>query len=671
MAQEQPPPTSITVGSDVDGSCGSLQHHEIERLHHYPSEESITSASVRTTSTTPTTFSDTGTEEVGTSLMAEESPTRLPTSSSGGHRLFRASSVTKQPQPRGSAALPSENHPSSEKKYITPTKSSGGFFFSRSNPHTPPASAPTMKYPPTSRSLFFTSSGRNHNHNTANSINSNVSSDVIASRTAIDVSTATEKGTNAKLPHGLTVSELKQMTKARLQAEASNSNNSHHSVDSSSGMGLMVAVANDTMAYPTSTIMAASTSPTRRSPYPMVYETTSDTWETASVSTTNTSEFLFPSGAGVHHESAVHHEDGSTIPLVRTLSYPSIGNAPVGPTVVGMVNHHPNSHHYGTAMYHHNHSLPILSSHTIPYQHVPPLSDSSTMSNTNRCRAATSSPRLGLATTDVHYPMYSTGDEYPQYPPAGYMTTTRYHGNSTNTASVHEELQFPNEPHRNPSSIIPDQGGVLTGNEGSYYPNGLGNNSLSFESNRCRTSSLPSVLLPTSFERDDTTQNSNHFGINDRSRHSVNQLFAVNEQSSSDKSNVFVAGLSDAFQSPQVSSFPTFYPANTSTIDDTFTSDNNGYGVSSIGQSDSLPPVRYRASTWADAVPNTTFNNNNTSTAASSLLLFGNIGGTAAATAHGLNDPGLTDISDDLESILKLSTTTSSSTSPPMDDYKY
>ena len=662
LAQEQS--SVVVVGSDAGMR---IPPPEPQRLNHPSSEESIASYSFHTTSTT---LSDIGAEDVTSTTVTTESPS-APSSApvaSTGHRLFRSSSMSKQQRAAAAAAaavaVPPENLPISEKKFITPTKSSGGFFFSRGTP-TAPSSAPTMKPHPTpSRSLFFTStsSGRNHTMNTASTMNSNlnVSSDVIASHTAIDTSTATEKGANAKLPHGLTVSELKQMTKARLQAEATHS---HH--DGSSIMTMMDSthgVANDHHHHlpsymgtmdPSMTTMAAPTPPTRRSPFPMIYDTTSDTWETASVSTTCTSEFLFPTGSAVNNtnnniesmEPNSFNED-SSIPFVRALSYPNNSPHPnqQQPFVpAGTMNHQNSHHHYGgattTNMYHHPPPpLSINGSH--PYH-----------ATANRCRAATSSPRLGMSSTSaVYHANFNAGEDFPYHPHhPGYPMPVMH--NNTNSMSVNEALPFPDE-YMTSNTIFPDQAGA---NDGSFYPSGLGHTPYSFDSNRCRTSSLPSVMLPT-VEDDEPTRNNNDKNFGSSLRHPVNQLSAVSEQATLDKSNIFVAGLSETFQSPQVSSsFPSFYSANSGNINDAFTLDD-GFGMTAgIGRNDPLPQVRYRASTWADATSTTS---NQNSTTASSLLLFGNVG-SSTATAHGRSDTCTTDISDDLASILKLSTTSS------------
>ena len=73
----------------------------------------------------------------------------------------------------------------------------------------------------------------------------------------------------------------------------------------------------------------------------------------------------------------------------------------------------------------------------------------------------------------------------------------------------------------------------------------------------------------------------------------------------------------------------------------------------------SEPPARYRASTWTDAVGHTSIDDDCATGMAptSSLLLFGNVGGIAADSMT------TTDVSDDLASILKLSTTTTASLS--------
>ena len=525
-----------------------------------------------------------------------------PPANTSGHRLFRSSSSQVKQQQRSAV----ENLPAvSEKKYMTPPKSSGFFF--RSQPSSDPTN--TMKHhhhhqqqhAPVSRSLFFTSNngmgrnpGKNNQKNTAvgNQVAlAGVNSDVIASHTAIDTSTATEKGANAKLPHGLTVQELKQMTKARLQAEASSF------IHNSDG----------NMMNPTGPA-ATPPPPSRRSPYPMIYDNSSETWDTASVSTTCTSEFLFPAIASAEVNMILPPNSmgqDASIPFERTTSYPNTSPHLQHQHAGSVVN---NSHIYG--MFHH-------SSYANDVVGPTPF---------NRNRAATSSPRLGISSTAMYQ-------------------HSLYNNNNSNM----EDTSYPYHPnystiHNNISSVMPVDETLPFQNEYGYYPRSVANNYnnnnkttmidtngiSAYESNRIRTSSLPSVLLPTAIENDvDPASQLNLRGIN------LTALMEPTPQMDDDanKSNTFVAGLSDTFQSP--SSFPSFYS----------------------GMSE--PPARYRASTWTDAVGHTSIDDDCATGMAptSSLLLFGNVGGIAADSMT------TTDVSDDLASILKLSTTTTASLS--------
>ncbi len=568
LAQEQPP------SSVLDHTDHGLSTDESTYLTSSatetppPSEVEITEDVEVVIETAAVTF---------TTPTETETP---PPSSTSGHRLFRSSSShVKQQQRSAVEHLPAV----SEKKYMTPPKSSGFFFRSQ------PSSAPTnpmkhhhQQHAPVSRSLFFTSNsamGRNPSKNTqknASVVNhvvaAGVSSDVIASHTAIDTSTATEKGANAKLPHGLTVQELKQMTKARLQAEASSSShNSDGNMTNHTG--------------------PSATPPSRRSPYPMIYDNSSETWDTASASTTCTSEFLFPATGSAEVSMIVppnSMEQDASILFERTLSYPNSSPHPQQQQqhAGSLVNN--NSRVYG--MFHH-------SSYANDVVGPTPF---------NRSRAATSSPRLGISSTaDTSYPYH------PSYP-------TIHNNNSSSIMPVDETLPFQNEYGYYPRSVANNYNNTMIDTNGNT----------TYESNRIRTSSLPSVLLPTTIENDvDHASQFNLRGIN------LTALMDPTPQvDDNNRSNIFVAGLSDTFQSP--SSFPTFY-------------------------SGTSEPARYRASTWTDAASHTSIDHNGATgiVPTSPLLLFGNVGGKPA-------DSMTADVSYDLASILKLSTTTTTSLSP-------
>jgi hypothetical protein len=99
----------------------------------------------------------------------------------------------------------------------------------------------------------------------------------------LSVDSATEKGANSKLPHGLTVHELKEMTKARLEAEA------------------------------------VRVVPSRRSPYPPVSD--AEAWESASVSTAASDYPDYASSLGFT-SSGNHsfHAVDEVVPLTRVPS---------------------------------------------------------------------------------------------------------------------------------------------------------------------------------------------------------------------------------------------------------------------------------------------------------------------------------------------------------------
>jgi len=111
------------------------------------------------------------------------------------------------------------------------------------------------------------------------------------------VDSAAEKGSNSKLPHGLTVHELKEMTKARLAAER--------------GVGPVpstVQVLSDPSMYQQHS--------QARSPYP---DASADAWETASVSTAASD---YP--ASLNGTASFNGDEA--IPFARSSSYPTTNN---------------------------------------------------------------------------------------------------------------------------------------------------------------------------------------------------------------------------------------------------------------------------------------------------------------------------------------------------------
>lgn len=437
---------------------------------------------------------------------------------------------------------------------------------------------------------------------------------------------ATEKGANSKLPHGLTVYELKEMTKARLEAEAMN----QHRVVSLEGnipLSNVDSFTNDSYGVtpsapsPIPTIGYNSRSSTR-SPYISGVDTSFEPWENTSVSTSasdfQTTDALYSSG--LHGSNAILHTVDDVIPFSRSTSYPNHPNA--GGTGWGKTTSSLSSH---DGQYHQQH---IVQQGSYFDSHLP-----------NRRRATTLSPRVG--TSFVSH---------------GGPADIRSGSGSSHGRNIlfHDDKGYNDvENITRPISSYPlqhrhsDNCGIIGGTD-LLSTIGI------LDSNRIRTASLPTILCPTS--EDYATQFQSTFG-------SVDENAILHASTNHDVDPPVVAGLSDVFRTSTPScfddtvTFPGFVGSSASLVNHTstsfgydppphgrtraVTSDNDVYNVftSSSVAHDDPQQQRIRAATWAES--------------ASSHLLF------CGAT---------TDLSDDLASILKLST--SSSTSGPNDSSK-
>lgn len=142
------------------------------------------------------------------------------------------------------------------------------------------------------------------------------------------VDSATEKGSNAKLPHGLTVYELKEMTKARLEAEAGQRGEMPPPVESHGPVPSTVRVSaeyqesmggarNAPLPVPLLSYGRLSS----RSPYPV--DSTTEAWESASVSTCASdypgSESVY--STGLNGNASFNGDE--VILFSRSASYPS------------------------------------------------------------------------------------------------------------------------------------------------------------------------------------------------------------------------------------------------------------------------------------------------------------------------------------------------------------
>jgi hypothetical protein len=277
-------------------------------------------------------------------------------------------------------------------------------------------------------------------------------------------SSSTEKGANSKLPHGLTVHELKEMTKARLEAEAvtlQHHHQQHRSSDLESPYGTVhipstIRVSSEYHSGGPTTTGNTTTVSSSPPPVPHMYGTTtnhrtvrsspsyqlmgmmdntSDAWESASVSTSAsdypTSESVYSKSSGYHATQVDDHS--RVVPSARSMSSSS--------------SYHPN--HPGGG----NQARLFLHEYGSSYDEPPCYHDNGGMSYYVRRRAATLSPRLEVPEED---------------------------GSTMSHRSIH--------PIRN---------GVFFANNCSSSIHHPLNGTTPLEFNRIRTTSLPTVLSPT------------------------------------------------------------------------------------------------------------------------------------------------------------------------------
>jgi hypothetical protein len=320
--------------------------------------------------------------------------------------------------------------------------------------------------------------------------------------TSLSLDSATEKGSNAKLPHGLTVHELKEMTKARLEAEAVQRGDATPIKEANDPILRVAADFRDPM-------VGSSPSPiphqsygrmTTRSPYPI--DATGEAWDNASVSTSASdypgSESMYSTGLNCN----ASFSGDEAIPFSRSASYPS--------------NPSPHLHDWSTRE---NTCPPSLIA-------TPPSGYYDTGFAPARRRAATLSPRQGLSY--VHEDRPVAPGQVPCFPSD--FSSPNHHQRSQRQALS-----------RSRSALVPE---VLNfGQARVGYPSAgvIGENNSSFEA---RPRALSAASLPT------ISRTSEEFlGENPRgpSTHRFNSTFgSVLEDVASDS----VAGLSDVFRGP-------------------------------------------------------------------------------------------------------------------------
>jgi hypothetical protein len=352
-------------------------------------------------------------ESVSTTPETTKTPQRA-------HR-FRSSSSTKLPFAS-----------SSDGSFSSPSSGDAGFL------------SPVAEMTLNSRMVVVPEDDRFANHR------SHTPSSTSYSLLSHSVDSATEKGANSKLPHGLTVHELKEMTKARLEAEAVRND----LVPSN------IRVASDYSSPPPGVF------PSRRSPYPSAFDT--EAWESASVSTA-ASDFPDYSSLGFNGGNHSFHNVDDVVPLTRVPS------------------NHPPLQLKNTPMRFPEWSSPQGENHPPPYGGMTFDADHGVVPN--RRRAATLSPRLGLS--HVHQ------STVPSF-------------SSLNTKNGPTMSSMPQEPTFTRSAAGADEfycgvrdAATLATNQSVYPPPPMNGGGLSmmgsraFEANRARTASLPTILSPT------------------------------------------------------------------------------------------------------------------------------------------------------------------------------
>jgi len=238
----------------------------------------------------------------------------------------------------------------------------------------------------------------------------------------------------SKLPHGLTVQELKEMTKARLQSEAGDP------VDSPLGLSEpQVLVPSHVKVLPDfpeqisrNAVLASpvppsfhSHRPVPRSPYQdggdpyrsrdaWSQDSRGDAWETGSVSTA-ASDFLGSEYSGVNNNLASHsgEEFSSAVPFARSRSNPTTG-AHGGPL-----------------------DRPYVASPSPGQSYYDPSSSYAA----NRRRAATLSPRVGLSHVHEDRPVFA-GQDMPAMPSFSTPNTRRPLPARTHSAVAAESYRY-------------------------------------------------------------------------------------------------------------------------------------------------------------------------------------------------------------------------------------
>jgi hypothetical protein len=438
-------------------------------------------------------------------------------------------------------------------------------------------------------------------------------SEPMGSRTAVSMSMHSASSSSesasqrkkSKLPHGLTVQELKEMTKARLQAEAAEKGGP--TATSTSGGAIQ-------SLHPDQSVMRDANSPLPPSflhrPRPhssrgdawSSHDSRSEAWETGSVSTV-ASEYLGSESAYGIGSFGGGPEDPSPSPY---------GRPPMGSGMAGPIHNFSDVPPSDVVMF--SGGMPGAAYHY----------DSNGGGPANRRRAATLSPRVGLSYLDESREVFPDHDPMPKLP-------------SFSSPSAHGHF-----PMRSRTGYGSDR---LS--NGSAYR--LGSSPMDFnramEFNRPRTSSATS-LPPISHTSEEFSVDQSSF------RRTPTGLGSLTLRDMAPSPSV--TGLADAFQDPSSFVPPpppglggfdvlpgSIYPAQTGPGSESY------MGIAAVSSPPHSMDPRGRASTWGGAT-------SLDSLFGPSLIEGGGDGGRLRELQLHQQQRAQDSLCDDLESILKL-----------------
>lgn len=379
---------------------------------------------------------------------------------------------------------------------------------------------------------------------------------------SLSADSATEKGSNAKLPHGLTVYELKEMTKARLEAEAVHSWGAPSS--SSSTSVILMKSSSNTTANRSAAPLQYGRGGGTRSPFP------DPTDGSASVSTA-TSEFYPESlysnkggGGCLNNNNHTIGNNGSTfvsgggdetIPFSRSASYPTNNNPNSNNNTMNDWSSSQLPHERATHRHpnHPHHNPPLFVATPPPPGNGGGFYDADTAAAAgfvpNRRRAATLSPRLGLS--------YVLHEDH--------ATATDHHLGarfSPRSSSLHPHPE--EQQHQQRRLVVPEAlnfgrpPGYSQMTNNTVFGFGTGN-AFEMHQNRPRTASMPAI---SHTDDEEFFLDNHHRGGGMTATHNSSitpRLFGSHQFGSVFEDDLpsaagLVAGLSDVFRGPSPSS---------------------------------------------------------------------------------------------------------------------